>query len=219
MKSEFTERNDGEDMETGMKTLTPDLAERKRILKDICRNHPQWKIRIALATVLFIVAVGVLGGTIGLLIRHPTSVDGIMAFIGSAICIACVPFFCGLSVKNTAKYWCAFPYTSYANASLLLGEDTLEYAFWRVGPQEPAAYSSKRAVYREEDKFVYRIRKTDIHSIDVKGDICRIEGSGIVQMPEWAEEDATVKRESKTFSFIMAFEQRNAEQILAEWMK
>ena len=107
----------------------------------------------------------------------------------------------------------------YANASLLLGEDTLEYAFWRVGPQEPAAYSSKRAVYREEDKFVYRIRKTDIHSIDVKGDICRIEGSGIVQMPEWAEEDATVKRESKTFSFIMAFEQRNAEQILAEWMK
>ena len=66
MKSEFTERNDGEDMETGMKTLTPDLAERKRILKDICRNHPQWKIRIALATVLFIAAVGVLGGTIGL---------------------------------------------------------------------------------------------------------------------------------------------------------
>ena len=118
-------------METGMKTLTPDLAERKRILKDICRNHPQWKIRIALATVLFIAAVGVLGGTIGLLIRHPTSVDGIMAFIGSAICIGCVPFFCGLSVKNTAKYWCAFPYTSYANASLLLGEDTLEYAFWR----------------------------------------------------------------------------------------
>lgn len=102
---------------------------------------------------------------------------------------------------------------------MLLGEDTLEYAFWRVGPQEPAAYSSKRAVYREEDKFVYRIRKTDIHSIDVKGDICRIEGSGIVQMPEWAEEDATVKREIKTFSFIMAFEQRNAEQILAEWMK
>lgn len=206
-------------METGMKTLTPDLAERKRILKDICRNHPQWKIRIALAAVLFIAAVGALGGTIGLLIRHPTSVDGIMVFIGSAICIACVPFFCGLSVKNTAKYRCAFPYTSYANASLLLGEDTLEYAFWRVSPQEPAAYSSKRAVYREEDKFVYRIRKTDIHSIDVKGDICRIEGSGIVQMPEWAEEDATVKRESKTFSFIMAFEQRNAEQILAEWMK
>ena len=95
-----------------MKTLTPDLAERKRILKDICRNHPQWKIRIALAAVLFIAAVGVLGGTIGLLIRHPTSVDGIMAFIGSAICIGCVPFFCGLSVKNTAKYWCAFSYTS-----------------------------------------------------------------------------------------------------------
>ena len=74
-------------METGMKTLTPDLAERKRILKDICRNHPQWKIRIALATVLFIAAVGVLGGTIGLLIRHPTSVDGIMAFISSMFLI------------------------------------------------------------------------------------------------------------------------------------
>ena len=114
---------------------------------------------------------------------------------------------------------CVSVYQLCKRIILLLGEDTLEYAFWRVGPQEPAAYSSKRAAYREEDKFVYRIRKTDIHSIDVKGDICRIEGSGIVQMPEWAEEDATVKRESKTFSFIMAFEQRNAEQILAEWMK
>lgn len=200
-----------------MHIFTPDLSERKRILKDVCRNHPQWKVRFSLATVLFIMAVGVLCGFAGLLMTHPTSTEGVAIFAGAAVCFACIPFAFALSVKNTAKYKCAFPYSGYANASLLLGEDTLEYVFWRVGPQEPAAYSSKRAVYRDEDKFIYRISKTDIHSLDIKGDICKIKGNGKVQMPEWAEEDSLVKKTSKEFSFIMAFEQRDAARSIAEW--
>ena len=133
------------------------------------------------------------------------------------ICLACVPFFIGLSVKNTAKFKCALPYSSYANASLLLGEDALEYVFWRVGPREPAAYSSKHAVYKDEDKFIYRINKENINSIDIKENICKIKGNGSVQMPEWAEEDSTVKKTSKEFSFIMAFEQGDVAKIIAEW--
>lgn len=200
-----------------MHIFTPDLSERKRILKDVCRNHPQWKVRFSLAIVLFIMAVGVLCGFACLLVAHPTSMEGVAIFAGAALCFACIPFAFALSVKNTAKYKCAFPYSGYANASLLLGEDTLEYVFWRVGPQEPAAYSSKRAVYKDEDKFIYRINKTDVHSLDIKGDICKIKGNGKVQMPEWAKEDALVKKTSKEFSFIMAFEQGGAARSIAEW--
>ena len=36
-------------------------------------------------------------------------------------------------------------------------------------------------------------------------------------MPEWAEEDSTVKKTSKEFSFIMAFEQGDVAKIIAEW--
>lgn len=151
-----------------MYIFTPDLSERKRLLRNVCRTHPQWKIRITLAVVLFIMAIGVLCGFACLLMAHPTSTEGVAIFTGAAVCFACIPFAFALSVKNTAKYKCAFPYSGYANASLLLDEDTLEYVFWRVGPQEPAAYSSKRAVYRAEDRFVYKINKAEITSLTIK---------------------------------------------------
>ena len=63
----------------------------------------------------------------------------------------------------------------------------------------------------------YRINKENINSIDIKENICKIKGNGSVQMPEWAEEDSTVKKTSKEFSFIMAFEQGDVAKIIAEW--
>lgn len=200
-----------------MNTFTPALSERKRILKKICRNHAQWKGRIALSVILIAIAIGIMGYIAYLLTTHHTSTFGIFIFLCVGICLASVPFFISLSVKNTAKYKCALPYSSYANGLLLLKNDTLEYIFWRVGPSEPAAYSSKRAVYKDEDKFVYLIKKTDINSIEIRDDVCKIIGNGIVQMPEWAEEDTTVKRINKEFSFIMAFKEKNADKIINEW--
>lgn len=202
-----------------MNVLTPDLSERKRILKDICQNHPQWKVRAALTIVLSVLTIGVLMGTVYLIAMHPTP-DVIMAFGGSGIIFAFIPYAIAQSVKNTAKYKCGFPYSSYVNGSLLLTEDGLEYVFWRAGPREPAAYSSKRAVYRDEDKFVYRIGKNDISSITIEDDICRIKGNGTIHIPDWTGEiDEFVKRKNTEFSFIMAFEQKNAKDIIEEWRK
>jgi len=198
-----------------MNTFSPSLSKRKNILKTISHSHSQWKGRIFLAGVLILLALGILSYTV--VLNHRTSTFGIFIFLCAGVCLACVPFFIGLSVKNTAKFKCALPYSSYANASLLLGEDALEYVFWRVGPREPAAYSSKHAVYKDEDKFIYRINKENINSIDIKENICKIKGNGSVQMPEWAEEDSTVKKTSKEFSFIMAFEQGDVAKIIAEW--
>lgn len=201
-----------------MKTLTPDLSRRKSILKTISRTHPQWKWRIVLAITLYALAVAIMGFTIILPMNHPTNAEGVFIIICAGVCHACVPFFIACSVKNKAKYKCGLPYTSYANGTLFLNDDSLEYVFWRVGPQEPAAYSSKRAGYRDEHKFVYRIAKADIASIDFNGDICKIKGNGFVQMPEWAEEDATVKVNNPEFSFLLAFEQKNAKEIITTWM-
>lgn len=100
---------------------------------------------------------------------------------------------------------------------IVVGRRCFGICFWRVGPREPAAYSSKHAVYKDEDKFIYRINKENINSIDIKENICKIKGNGSVQMPEWAEEDSTVKKTSKEFSFIMAFEQGDVAKIIAEW--
>ena len=142
--------------------FTPSLSKRKELLKIITHAHKQWKFRIALAVFLFVLSAAVIVGTAILLLMNPTTIEGILAFSGAGICFSSIPFFIALSVKNTAKYKCGFPYSSYANASLLLNDDSLEYVFWRVGPHEPAAYSSTRAVYRDEDKFTFTINKSDI---------------------------------------------------------
>ena len=81
----------------------------------------------------------------------------------------------------------------------------------------PVAYSSKRAVYRVEDRFVYKINKAEITSLTIKDGVCKIKGNGKVQMPEWAEEDALVKKKNKDFSFVMAFEQRDATRRTLSW--
>ncbi len=202
-----------------MITLTPDLFERKRILKAICHNHTQWKARMTISIVLFTISIRMMGYTFYLLANHHTSTFGIFIFICAGICLSCIPFFIAISAKNIAKYKCALPYSSYANGSLILTDYSLEYIFWRVGPREPAAYSSKRAVYRDENKFVYIIRSEEIKSISFKDDACKIKGIGKVEMSEWAEEDHIVKKTSPEFSFVMAFEQREAEQSIIRWRK
>ena len=198
-------------------TLTPSLRERKRILKIKCRKHKQWKWRISLAAVLFCISFLIIVAFIVLLCKHPLSPFGSFIFGCATLSFSCVPFFIALSVKNTAKFKCGQPYTSYANGTLILNDVGLEYIFWRVGPREPAAYSSKRAVYKDEDKFVFRISCNEITSIDFQDDICFIKGNGKTIMPEWAIEDQTVKESFNCVSFALAFEQINSEQIINEW--
>lgn len=201
-----------------MEMFKQDLSERKRILRKICKTHNQWKIRMVIFTILNIVTLGICVFTVYLLCNFTVEVEGALLIIGVGVIFACVPFFISLSVKNRAKFKCALPYSSYANGTLVLKDKTLTYIFWRVGPNEPAAYNSKRAVYNDEDKFIYTILKSDIKSLVIKDDVCLIKGNGEFKMPEWADEDFSVNSDIvKNFSFILAFTEKNAVEKIKEW--
>ncbi len=200
-----------------MITFTPSLSERKRILKLVCNKHSQWKIRMTFSVILFILAAGIMIGFAALLIWQHAIPVAVYAFMATALCFACVPFFSGLSVKNTAKYICGLPYSSFANGTLFLKDDVLEYVFWHVGPDEPAAYSSKRAVYRARSKFVYSIPKAEIKDVSIQDGVCTIMGKGRIQMPKGAVEDDAVKECCDSFGFLLAFEQSDAMQKIKQW--
>lgn len=200
-----------------MITLTPSLSERKRILKKVCAKHPQWKLRFGIAVFLFIMAVLIIIGFAALLIAHHATAEAYEAFMAASICLAAVPFFCGLAVKNRAKYTCGLPFSGFANGSLTLKEEELEYCFWRVRRDEAAAYSSKHAVYPESGRFVYRIKKSDVTSIEIEDGVCTIRGKATTHMPKWAWEDDAVRSHCDTFRFILAFEQSDCEQIIRDW--
>lgn len=76
-----------------MTTFTPSLSERKRILKLVCRAHPQWRIRITVATVMFVLAAGIMGGFAALLVWQRATAVAVYAFMATALILACIPFF------------------------------------------------------------------------------------------------------------------------------
>lgn len=196
------------------------LKKRKEMLREIVKTDRSWKFRMLLTVILFSAAALIVIAIAVLLVLNPTDIIGIAVFTGAAIGLACAPFFIALSTKNTAKYKCAYPYSSYANGTLILDEQNLQYLFWQVGPTEPAAYSSPRAVYNDEDKFVYQISRNDISNlvIDENG-ICTIFGDGKITVPEWADSipKSEVNALSKEFSFVLAFDEANVKESIMNW--
>lgn len=197
------------------------LKIRKEYLAAICKQHKTWPIRMAFYIMLNVVTITIIVGVLLLLVNYPTDAVGVFMLFVSMIVLACIPFIISLSVRNTAKYKCAFPYSSFANGNLFLHSDKLEFVHWRVGKQEPAAYSSKRAVYRHEDRFVYTIPSSQIISLKIdKNHICHISGNGIISQPEWAGiKGFREEINTKSFSFLLDFEDTSVEESIRNWWK
>lgn len=201
-----------------MATFTPSLSERKRILKLVCNEHPRWRIWRGAYIALFILAAGLVIGCAAVLAWQRAIPEAVIAFMMTAFMLAAVPLSTGLCVRNVARYKCGLPYSSFANGTLQLGDDALEHVFWHVARNEWAAYSSRRAVYREQSKFVYRIPKDAIEDVRFHGGVCAIRGKGVTQMPTGATDDDAVQKHSDSFGFLMAFEQPGAERAIRRWL-
>ena len=166
------------------KTFHPSLKKRKEILHEFTKTNSSWKLRMALVCLLFSLSAIILTFFVILLINHPTTEMGVFIFLCAGLVLACVPYFLGLGIKNKSKYKCAYPYSSYANGTLILSDQDLQYIFWQVGPTEPAAYSSPRAVFHDEDKFIYNIKREDIRDFQISDiGICSIIGDGQLTLP------------------------------------
>ena len=198
-----------------------DLGKRKAYLKTIAKNNRSWPVRIASFWLLMIIAIGILSG-VGYVLLSAESTPApstIMIFFMMAICFACVPFFVGISVKNSAKYKCAAPYTGMTNGTLILSDSHLEYVFWKASKEAPAAYSSKHTCYQDEDKFVYRFEKRNIKSLKIdKFHICHVSGQGILTVPIWASSNDTIEtKTANKLSFVTCFADEECEKTILKW--
>lgn len=200
-----------------MVILKPDLRKRKRILKSIRRNRAEQKLQLSVAALLLIMTVFILAAAAYLLHEHPTTTESTAVIIAAAVCLAAVPFFAAISIGRSVTFKRGLPYSGRANGTVYLYNDKLEYAVWRVRPNEPAAYGSKRAAYRDDDMFVYTIEKAEVTALSIADDVCAIQGKWSVSPPDWVDEEETVWRTMQEFSFLMTFEQENADQLINEW--
>lgn len=201
--------------------LKQDLKKRKDFLKVIAKSKSSWKLRIMLTVLLFLISISIFIG-VGYVLysaRNTITPMTVIIFVMMAICLACVPFFLGISVKNSAKYSCAAPYSGMTNGSLLLDGNKLEYIFWKASKEAPGAYSSKRALYLDENKFTYCFDKQNIKSLTIdEYHICYITGNGTITVPIWESTNDTIEtRKVSQFSFLVSFDKDDAERIIKDW--
>lgn len=202
--------------------LKPDVDKRRMHLEKICKSKKSWKFRIALHAVCMLAAVGMMiTMAVFLCLFGEGNIEMIVGFLVCTGLIALVPFFIGISIKNTAKYKCGEPYSGIANGFLFLEDDSLRYVYWRCSAQSPAAYSSKRKLlYDEMKKFECEFLRENISSITIDDfHVCHIKGNGQLTIPiTWSDKDCEVDyKKVKKLDFLIAFEQDDAEDIINRW--
>lgn len=196
------------------------LVKRDDYLKNIMRKHPHWKIRRAVMWFLYILSVMIILSFALLLVQHPTNKMGMFIFMCAAVCFACIPFFFACSVKNTAKYKCALPYSGRANESLHLTDKELIYRYYEMD-KTGHIYISPLTTKQEEYIYEYRIEIDNIRGISIDDNhICYIEGKGFLTVPITYQKNTREKTVCEKFNFItdfVEFGNDDVEQIIRNW--
>lgn len=198
-----------------------DLDKRKVYLKAIAKSKRSWPFRMACFWLLMFLTLAIVVGIGYIVFTSGADLDAVIigGFSAMTFCLACVPFIIGIAVKRSAKYACASPYSGMTNGMLILTDSYLEFVFWKASKEAPAAYSSKRASYQDEDKFIYRFDKDKIKSIKIdEFHVCHVGGNGTLTVPDWASSNDNIETKSaKSFSFVTCFTDENCESIILKW--
>lgn len=198
--------------------LQPDLNKRKQILSRICEKDKKWKCKKGIRSLWNGIAVAIIIGIAVFLILNHASVFGMMLFLTLAVLLSLIPFLIGRICFQHSMYSMALPYSSYANGTLSLNGDIMEYTFWRVEMDEPGAWGCRYAVYKDSQRSAFVIRKRDIDSVKIDDGICTITGKGVLEEPMWGMGCARFIS-CENFSFLMAFKGWGAAGKIKEWME
>ena len=204
----------------GTKMLKPDIDKRSEYLIAICKSKKSWKIRIILHALCMFWAVGIaITGIVFSFLGGLKEIELIAGVFVATFIGALFPYLIGLSVKNTAKFKCAEPYSGMANGHLYLEEDALKYVYWMCSKYSPEAYSSKRKItFYEEKKCECIFLKKDITSVYIdEFHVCHMKGSGIKTVPGEFDGEARKQRKLKIFDFLVAFEPDDSENVIKMW--
>ena len=205
------------------KKINSDYKLKKKYLKNIARTKIKYKIWQIIRCILFACAVTSVVGLVWLLVKENAGTDAIWMFGAVELIFLAVFLIPASSIKNTSLYASSLPYSKRVNESLYLEEDRLDYIFWEVPKNSPAAYS-KNCELNSDEKSKYTIYKTDITNISIdENNICTIKGFGIVEVPDFEKYDydkeKTNKKEYrvKAFSILICFGEENICKKIFEW--
>lgn len=200
------------------KILQSNEQKQKQYLKNICSQRIEWKKAITKTKISIGMIIAAIIGTIcvNLICNDAVIVTTINIIL---ICLLIITGVASSERLNEAKKNCIYPYGTYTHGILIITDKYIIYKFWKK-QSDMNLLSQKETDFKKQDMFVYSIQKTNIRKITLHNNICQITGDGVLTQPVWAKQNEYEEpnKHKKDFSFLMSFDDENAEQILKTYV-
>lgn len=200
------------------KILQTNEQKQRQYLKNICSQRIEWKKAITKTKISIGVIIAATIGTIcvNLTCNDPVSVTTINIIL---ICLLIITGLTSSERLNETKKKCIYPYGTYTNETLIITDRYIIYKFWKK-QSDINLLKQEKTDFKKQDMFVYAIQKANIRKITIHNNICQITGDGVLTQPVWAKQNEyeELNKHKKDFSFLMAFDDEDTEQILKTYI-
>lgn len=196
-----------------MKKYKSNVNIRKSILDSIYKKSSRKNIGLIFVGFLISIAIISLVASAVYSIIKNAGIEGLI-FVAAVLIFALIPFFIGISLKNTIRYKYTLPYCSRVNESLAFNDNGLEFSYMKVKKNHSAVYY---AVEYDEEDLDYNVMEhiiveyKKIKSYNYNNNILNLNGSFTMLVP-YKSKKGFEEKHIDNFSIIMDFDDN--EEIL-----
>lgn len=190
-----------------MKKYKSNAYIRKRILDNIYKKSSVKKVGLIFAGLLISIAIiSLICSAVYSIIKN-AGIEGLI-FVGAVLIFSLIPFFIGISLKNTIRYKCTLPYCSRVNESLAFNNDGFEFSYLKVKKNNSAVYY---AIEYDEEDLNYDVMEhiiveyKKIRNYNYDNNILNLDGSFVMLVP-YKDKKGFEEKYIDRFSVIMDFD-------------
>ena len=196
-----------------MKKYKSNANIRKSILDSIYKNSS--RKNIGLIFVGFLISIAIVSLVISAVysIIKNAVIEGLI-LVAAVLIFASIPFFVGISLKNTIRYKCTLPYCNRVNESLVFNDDGFEFSYIKIKKNNSAVYY---AIEYDEEDLNYDVMEhiiveyKKIENYNYNNNILNLNGSFVMLVP-YKSKKGFEEKQIESFSVIMDF--NDNEEIL-----
>lgn len=188
---------------------------RKKMLDEIYKNNPKRYIGFFCSALLIIIAMLSLVWSVVYSVKEDAGIEGLV-LIGAVLIFSSIPFFVGISLKNTFRYKCTLPYCKRVNETLTLTDTELEYSYFKVKKNNSAvfyAHQYDESLISYDDMEHIKIKYTDVDDIDMDGNFINIRGK-ITLLSPCKSKKGFEEKQSNNVSIMLDFEDNSVKNQL-----
>lgn len=183
------------------------VNSRRTMLDNIYENNPKKNIGIIFSTLLIVLSIAFLICSVIYSIMKNAGIEGLV-LIGAVLIFSSIPFFIGISLKNTFKYKCTLPYCERVNESILINNDGFSYSYLKVKKNNSAIFypiEYDESDFSDDDMEHFTVCYNKIIRYDINDNILSVYGDFVHKSPNKNKRGFN-EFQCNNFSILLDFE-------------